>query len=178
MKVWAAGGQNYFVGAVAAGVAGQSDVDKVLLVAQMPETVEYARMKVVPFEQVLLLAARRRRRGSHGARPPGTHGRGHQRCYRDHCSVNAHRDTLECSANLAEVGGVSDNAASSCGSDLCWCLFFARFTIPTFGYFRVASSLGQQVCSSHVLVFLGFCEYKYNYVLDSIIYATDICKIQ
>ena len=121
MKVWAAGGQNDFVGAVAASIAGQSDVDKVLLVAQMPETVEYARMKVVPFEQVLLLATRRRRGGSHGARPPGTHVQGHQRCYRDHCS--AHRDTFERSANLAEVGGVSDNAASSCSSDLCWCLF-------------------------------------------------------
>ena len=107
------------MGAVAAGVAGQSDVDKVLLVAQMPETVEDARMEVVPFERVLLLAARRRRRGSHGARPPGTHGRGHQRCYRDNCSAKARRDTLEGSAILAEVGGVGDNAASSCGSDFC-----------------------------------------------------------
>lgn len=31
-----------------------------------------------------MLAARRGRRGRHGVRPLGTHGRGHQRCYRAH----------------------------------------------------------------------------------------------
>ena len=42
----------------AAAVAGERHVDKVLLVAQVPEAAEDARVEVVPAEGVLLLAAR------------------------------------------------------------------------------------------------------------------------
>lgn len=68
----------------AATVACQGHIHKILLVPQMAKWTEDARVEVVPPEWVLLLAARRGRRGRHGVRPLGTHGRGHQRCYRAH----------------------------------------------------------------------------------------------
>lgn len=68
------------MGREAGGVAGQGDVDEVLFVPQVSKGREYARLKVVPSQAVLLLRTTADRH--YGVPPPGTLRRC-QRCYRD-----------------------------------------------------------------------------------------------
>lgn len=56
-EIGAARGEHHFVGGEGAAIAGEGDVDEVLLVAEVPERRQDAGMEVVPAQRVLLLGA-------------------------------------------------------------------------------------------------------------------------
>lgn len=64
-EVGTAGGEDDLVGGEAAAVAGEGDVDEVLLVPEMPKGREDAGVEVVPAQRVLLLRVYVRLQAAH-----------------------------------------------------------------------------------------------------------------